>query len=550
MNQIAHIFRKDCRRLWLIIAAVLVFTFLHGYGEATNPGGGVGIAVGLSPYALLFILAALSWLVLPIALFLLVVSVIQEESLVGSDKFWLTRPYDRLILFFEKFLFVIVWAVLPMLLHDVILIRYYNFSLSSAFGLLLWKNAQFGLFLLVAATLGVLSASFARAVLLAIVAIVIAALTFSIVLRNPGGPSVGTLTTTYEILAVLAMAAVGAVCVIAFQYRFRITSVAAAIGAVVILVCALLARFWPSSLTAYLLQKNESPLLRSVQILPDADLKDIASPREVPHATIQGRTAYYPFHAVGMSDNVGVDLIGLSAHFDSPGQKSATLYLAALVRFQPKAGGSGQFADVGSPEQLVSFAPALSSDDDRLKDADGTLSGNLVFQGFRSDVKRMPIPLPRQRQELALAGRRCAVESHLRDRTLVLMFDCVELEPGDTSRFEVRLLRDNREVAPSQTNGQPSSAGAWPAFLSPILRTYYTCEFAPAATGPDSSREPMEGQELLVFAEQSLGALVRTFRIEQFRPTEFSLQAWEQRGVLRAESTGTQSNSRTPPRAQ
>src|ERR1019366_5077039 len=125
MNQVVHIFRKDCRRLWHTISAVLVLTLLHGYGDVINRGG---MAVGLSPYALVLILVGLSGLLLPIALFLLVVSVIQEESLVGSDKFWLTRPYDRRSLFLEKLMFVLVWAVLPMLLHDDILIRYFGFS--------------------------------------------------------------------------------------------------------------------------------------------------------------------------------------------------------------------------------------------------------------------------------------------------------------------------------------------------------------------------------------------------------------------------------------
>jgi hypothetical protein len=129
-----------------------------------------------------------------------------------------------------------------MLLHDVILIRHFDFSLSSAFGLLLWKNAQFGFFLLVAATLAVLSASFARAVLLAIVAVLIALLTFYIVLQKAGGPTIGSPTTNYEILALLVVAAVCALCVVAFQYRFRITSVATVIGVVAILACAL-ARF-------------------------------------------------------------------------------------------------------------------------------------------------------------------------------------------------------------------------------------------------------------------------------------------------------------------
>ena len=39
---------------------------------------------------------------------------------------------------------------------------------------------------------------------------------------------------------------------------------------------------------------------------------------------------------------------------------------------------------------------------------------------------------------------------------------------------------------------------------------------------------------MLVFAEQSLGAVVRTFHIEHFRTAELTLQAWEQRGLLLA----------------
>jgi hypothetical protein len=437
----------------------------------------------------------------------------------------------------------VVWAVLPMLLHDVILIRYFHFSLSPALGLLLWKNAQFGFFLLFAASLGVLTASFARALLLAIAAFVVANLTFYALQKADAVP-VGSWTANYEMLAVLAVAAVGALGVVAFQYRFRITSVAAVIGVAVILVCALLARFWQSSLTAYLLQKNESPLLRSIQVLPDAGLKDIARPRDLPDLVTQARTAYYPFQASGLSDNVGVSLIGLTAHFDSPGQKPASFYLATAVHFQPQTSNSEPFAEVGSPDQLISFALPFPGDYDRLKDIDGMLSGNLVLQGFRSAVARVAPPRPGMRQDFAIGDRRCTVGSFLRGPTLVLAFDCVELEPGNTSQFKVRLLQDNREIAQSGGSGQSSSAGAWPAFLSPIVRTYWQSEFELPGVGLVG--ELPSGLEMTVFAEQNLGPAVRTFRIEHFRPADFSLQAWEQRGVVKAESTSTQSNSGIP----
>ena len=48
---------------------------------------GTGMAVGISRYVIVLILVSLSWLILPVLFFLLVVSVMQQESLVGSDKF-------------------------------------------------------------------------------------------------------------------------------------------------------------------------------------------------------------------------------------------------------------------------------------------------------------------------------------------------------------------------------------------------------------------------------------------------------------------------------
>lgn len=529
MNQVVHIFRKDCRRLWRRIAAVLALTLLHGYGDVINSGGGV--TVGFSPRVLLLLMAELSGLFLPIALFLLVVSVIQEESLVGSDKFWLSRPYNRRSLVLEKLLFVLVWAVLPMLLHDVILIRYFGFSLSSAVGLLLWKTAQFGVFLLIAAALAVLSASFARAVAFGIGIVVLTLLTFSIVMQSSGS-AYRPESATYMSLAVLLIAGVGSLLVVAFQYRFRITSVAAAIGVVVILACVLLARFWPQSLTAYWSSRTASPLIQSVQILPEDNLRDLSRPHSTPDAPVQVRAAYYPFQAKGLSDDVGVDL-GVSAQFDPRGQKPAQVYSPGQVRFQPPAAGPVDFANPGGPDQLVPFALANSDDFERLQNADGTISGKLILLGFRTTAARVSLPAATEVRDLSAAGRKCEVRFHPEERNLTLIFDCVELEPGNTTRFRVRLLQNNQQITPSQTQGQDSSEGGWPGFLSPIVRTGYVCQFPQRGAAEDPAGNATAGREILVFAEEGLGKMERDFRIEHFRPAESSLQAWEQRGVVR-----------------
>lgn len=60
----------------------------------------------------------------------------------------------------------------------------FGFPLSSASSLLLWKNAQLGFFLLVAAALAVLSASFARTVLLTIGTVIITLSIFFVVMQG------------------------------------------------------------------------------------------------------------------------------------------------------------------------------------------------------------------------------------------------------------------------------------------------------------------------------------------------------------------------------
>jgi len=80
-----------------------------------------------------------------------------------------------------------------------------------------------------------------------------------------------------------------------------------------------------------------------------------------------------------------------------------------------------------------------------LKHIDGALSGKLYFEGFRSSVARVPVPLPMQPQKFAIAGRRCSVAAGQREDKLILWFDGVELEPGNTSGFRCTCCKTVRE---------------------------------------------------------------------------------------------------------
>ena len=109
----------------------------------------------------------------------------------------------------------------------------------------------------------------------------------------------------------------------------------------------------------------------------------------------------------------------------------------------------------------------------------------------------------------------------------------MELEPGSTSRIRVHLLQDHQEIEPQGSSGSTSNqAGGWPAFLSPILRNVFSFEFSPPASADVLSSGSSQGREMLIFAEESLGKEQRSFRIDDFRPGDLTLEAWKQRRVL------------------
>lgn len=365
---------------------------------------------------------------------------------------------------------------------------------------------------------------------------------------NFGSIHVNDWSPVYIGVGLLALASLGAVCVLAYQYRYRRTTLSRALGVGFLFACALLVRFWPDKISAYWSGRNTPPLLQSIQLHPDADLKDVGRPGPAPAAPTQGRAAFYPFRATGLPADVGVVLVAIDAQFDAPGQKPAQVYPLVQARFQPTAAGAASFADASGPDQMVSFATNWPGDFERLKDSYGTVSGQLFLDGYRSTRVTMPVPPPNELRNFAIAGRRCEVTSYKRESKVALIFECAELEPGNTSRFQVRLLQNNQEMLPSQSQGETSTAGSWPAFLSPILKSSYQCEFQLPAVPGNSAAESSTGLELLVFSEETLGKVNRDFRIDHFRPAELDLRAWEQRGVVQADPTGAQSNNKISPK--
>lgn len=117
MNQTLHIFRKDTRQHWIEILAFLVALSLYAFCYPSR--------WNYSEFAMRsqYLNLLLPQTLVPAAAWLLIVRVIQAESLVGDRQWWLTRPYERKKLFAAKVLFLAVWLYVPFIIAEAAILK-------------------------------------------------------------------------------------------------------------------------------------------------------------------------------------------------------------------------------------------------------------------------------------------------------------------------------------------------------------------------------------------------------------------------------------------
>ncbi|MBZ5552042.1 MAG: ABC transporter permease [Acidobacteriia bacterium] len=123
MTQFLHLFKKDLRRFWPLLVALLAIlsvqtAFLFQDPLARNPEQIGGLlnrlpSQVLNPYLLNLILLVI------------VALLIHEEPLVGTSAFWLTRPISRGSLLASKGVFILLFLVVaPVAAEFVVLFHY------------------------------------------------------------------------------------------------------------------------------------------------------------------------------------------------------------------------------------------------------------------------------------------------------------------------------------------------------------------------------------------------------------------------------------------
>lgn len=161
MNQIINIFRKDFRQHWYVIVLPLAILVAFAWNE---PGlwvpQGTPLPQHLREYSgLLPPLVVIGWMIL-------IVRVVQGESLVGDRQFWITRPYEWKKLLTAKALFFVAFINLPLLIVQVALLWKAGFAPTSYVTGLLWTQFLWVLVLILPMTaLATVTSSFGQTVL-------------------------------------------------------------------------------------------------------------------------------------------------------------------------------------------------------------------------------------------------------------------------------------------------------------------------------------------------------------------------------------------------
>ena len=144
MNQTLHILRKDFDQLWLQLmlptSALLLATLLQiGVWTDTLP---TDLPFTVVAYVLLLLLT-MSWMVL-------ILTLVQEERLVGLTQFWTTRPYEWPKLLAAKLFFVLLFLVGPLFLSQLFLLLCSGLPVVPALPALLLNLALVLAFLIIA----------------------------------------------------------------------------------------------------------------------------------------------------------------------------------------------------------------------------------------------------------------------------------------------------------------------------------------------------------------------------------------------------------------
>jgi hypothetical protein len=229
VSQLLRIFRKDVRHHWIEILGTLVLLTVNTW-HTIHRWGDEEPLIGMWDvlWKAVMVLVPVSWC-------LLVIRVIQDESLVGDRQFWITRPYDWKLLAGAKLVSAVIFIHIPLFIAQVIMLDRAGFPAIHYLKGLLWMQLMILLsVVLTSAVVAVITSSIVQ-VLFCIVGLVLYGFAMGGLSSLFPDSDMPTSTTASEYWSIAVLGGL-ALLVIVLQYGWRKTWV----SRLVILVVGLL----------------------------------------------------------------------------------------------------------------------------------------------------------------------------------------------------------------------------------------------------------------------------------------------------------------------
>ena len=362
-NPVLLIFRKDVRRLWPQYSVAVAMIALAAVNNVIHPVRGA--------------LHDMTQLVTPLACWLLVISAVHEERLVGDKQYWLTRPFSWRTLLAEKALFLLAFINLPMLVFQCVGMALAGFSPLDWISALFWRQVFVTIFfILPAVAVAAVTRNLGQVVIASVASYFGMSVGLRMLISASRYPSWGNLRWILQCQAALVILA-GVAAVVVLQYARRRATLAAPILGCVFLLC--LATFrtpvWGGAFRIQEMFSREPALAAQVRLSVDESRIGAHPMRYVSHSgDPEGVRLEIPLKAAVPP---GLRLVGQwsSARIDSPrgAWRSGTLVFSAF-HASPK---DGAWFTVYVPREFY----------DANRDIPVRLSGALDFALFRQIAK-------------------------------------------------------------------------------------------------------------------------------------------------------------------
>jgi hypothetical protein len=295
MTQALHILWKDIRHLWPDLLAYAALLLAFGIVAPQTWDAGVLTNFYLQSFVVLL------EFILPMCWLFLITRAVHDESLVGDQQFWITRPYRWSSLLMAKLLFVFVCVALPFLLVQSALLLYAGLNPFHALPGLLETLLSYALIVWLPLSIAAaLTATVAQSFLALVAAILLGSSLLSIMIAF-GGPRLSPpgVFPVFVVLCVLLLAGT-----LLYQYatrntrRTRLNVVVAAAVASMLFVAA---RTWNVSPPMNALVQTVYAKSTSAHLAFDSSVRHLAAKRN--HSVSTGNLVQItlPIQVVGLA---------------------------------------------------------------------------------------------------------------------------------------------------------------------------------------------------------------------------------------------------------